>query len=351
MSSANLEATSALTLGARGDHRGARFTLAGRTCLRSRAGALWNEWLVAYDDGRRAFLAEAMGAFTLFVEAPALAADIFGQTPGAPLETGFVVVERGIARAVARWGDAPELPKSYRYVDLSAGDGRSATIDLGDPKRPVVYVGERARLADLALRPREGRVRLLKAPRGRAPRGLELVLAIGDEGQTTRGPLRGASWRVMGAVHRSLRADGERFTWEEYLLHDAAEGLRWLVVSDGHWSFVEPVAVGAVAELPERAATFGGTRHRFFSSGTARLEWAIGELPWQAHVGDTVRVRDYVNAPSTLSREATEDEVAWSRGTYLDPSEVTRAFGERALPHPRGRAPNQPARPKSRTRR
>ena len=335
------EASTVLELGARGKHRGAPFTLAGRTRVHSDAGGQWNEWTLAFDDGRQAFLAEASSGFTLFFErpiAPAFDALLVGQLLG----TGFVVAERGQAKRVARWGDVPESPRAYRYADLSSAAGESATIDYGSGERaePDVFVGRKLRLSELGLEPRVELPRFIAAPSGVRPRDVELWLAVGDGGEleTTSGR---ANFRVIGIMHRSMRSEGKRYTWEEYVLHAPAEGLRWLVVSEGHWNLVEAVEPGQIEES-ERGAILEGELYKPWSSGKARLEWATGELPWQATLGDVTEARDYLRAPYLLSREFTPDEVSWSRGTYLPPGVVARAFGKRLLPKPVGRAPNQP---------
>lgn len=343
------EASTVLELGARGKHRGAAFVLAGRSCVKSDNGGLWNEWTVAFDDGRRAFLAEALGTFTLFFDR-SISAPYDSLDPGQPLDPGFVVVERGQARRVARWGDVPEAPRTYRYADLSSRSGETATIDYGGTEKsanePDVFVGRRVRLSDLGLKPRAERPRFLPAPGGAPPKGVELWLSVGDEGDLESGGAR-ARFRVIGIVHRSIRVEGERYTWEEYVLHAPAEGLRWLVVSDGHWNLVESVEVGQV-EVSERGARYRGELHRPLSSGKARVEWATGELPYEIGAGDVSEARDFLRTPHVLSCEATEDEITWSYGTYTPAFAIARAFGKRVLPKPQGRAPNQPKTPKAR---
>ena len=363
MSTASLyEASTVLELGARGKHRNSAFVLAGRTCVRSEGGGLWNEWTLTFDDGRQGFLAEALGSFTLFFERP-LAPAWDALDVGSALKTGFIVTERGQAKRVARWGDVPEAPRTYRYADLSSASGESATIDYGDragerASEPDVFVGRRVKLGELGLSPRAERRRFLPAPAGAIPKGVELWLAVGDEGElAVTGVGTGsakARFRVIGIMHRSIKVLGERYTWEEYVLHAPAEGLRWLVVADGHWNLVEPLDAGRVEETEEKHAKLGGLggpdaqTYRFLSSGKARLEWATGELPWEAAVGDVTEARDYVHAPHVLSRESTADEITWSLGTYTPPDVVARAFRKRLLPKPTGRAPNEPRTPKRR---
>jgi hypothetical protein len=347
------EECTVLELGARGMLQGSPFVLAGRTAIRSHAGGLWNEWTVTFDDGRHAFLAEALGAFTLFFEG-SIAPPYEMLRPGEPPGSGFVVVERGEAKRVACWGDVPAAPRTYRYADLSSAAGESATIDYGDggrADRVREFVGKRMALAELGLEPRAGRARFLAAPGGPAPNGVELWLRPGDEGElaTHAGARARARFRVIGVVHRSIKVERQRYTWEEYVLHAPADGLRWLVVADGHWNFVESVAAGQV-EADDRTARLHHPRTslRFASRGKARVEWAAGELPWEIEVGDVTEARDYVCAPHVLSRESTPDEITWSLGTYTPPETIARAFGKPSFPRPQGRAPNQPKTPKRR---
>ena len=41
---------------------------------------------------------------------------------------------------------------------------------------------------------------------------------------------------------RSVEFEGVRYYWQEYLLYNPAVGFRWLVESDGHWSYVSAVS-------------------------------------------------------------------------------------------------------------
>lgn len=334
-----------LEVGARGRFRGSAFELAGRTLVESDFGGVWNEWNVALDGGGQAFLAEAMGSFVWMLERPIVPS--FDRVKVGAFLSSCLVVERDRARRVARWGDVPPSPASYHYADLSSVTGERATIDYGNSSNgfPEVFVGHTVSLSQIGLSPRVEHPRFVPVVKTRPPKSFRGVLALGDEGTLPTG--RGRSkFRVVGILQRSVREGGKRYLWDEYVLHHAAAGLRWLVVSNGHWNLVEGINAAAVHELPDEAH-FDGDRYKSWSSGRARVEWADGELPWRVRKGMTVLARDYVCAPYILSVETTANEIAWSRGTYLPAQAVAHAF-HKTLSAPTGRAPNQPSTSKRR---
>jgi hypothetical protein len=323
-----------LALGSRGRYEGASFVLAERALLRSSAGGIWNEWRCAFDDGRVAFLAEERGTFAIYFES-SLVSDPKSLTVGGRLDLDWVVVERDTAAVAQIFGDSNRARDSYTYVDLSSPSGSLATIDYSE-SIPRIFVGIRVRLASLSLDRRSDRPTVFTAADLPPPKDFELFLSLGDSGSWD-----GMSIEVLGAMERSVSEDGERFSWGEYLIWNVDKGFHWLAVSDGHWTFVEPIDAGKVHASAD-SATFEGETFRAFSSGEARVDYAVGEFPWDVSVGETSRVRDFVSAPYMLSLEASDTEVAWSRGTYAPPEAIARAFGDRALPKPHGRAPHQP---------
>ncbi len=326
------EAWTVLELGAQGRLDGVPFTVSGRTCIRGRRGAIWNEWLVRADDGRIRYLTEATGVFTLYDEG-SLVPPLAQTTVGDPLDTGYVIVERGEATRLAQWGDAEEAPPSYAYVDLSGRTGGVATIDYGSD-RPRVFVGRKFTLAELGLSADLERVRFLAAPEVSRPNGVEVWLVPGDVGE-----LEGKRFRVIGMLSRSTGAsEVDRTRWDEYLLFEADVGLRWLVLADGHWSLVETVDAGRVEEdRRSGAVVLDGVAYEPLSNGLARVDWATGELPWEVAIGDTSNVKDYGHEASVLTRESTADELTWSRGRPVAPDAIAKAFGKRPLPRPAAR--------------
>lgn len=333
-----------LALGGEGALSGASFTLASRTLVKGEAGAIWNEWRMAFADGREAWLAETPGALTVYFEG-ALAPAFDALSVGAAPALDWVVVERGRATRVKTWGGDAPSPRAYAYADLSGRDGRRATIDYGE-KTPRTFVGERVTFAKLGLRPAGPSV-LFAVSGGRPARDLEPALPVGLEGT-----LGGERVTIRGIMQRAMRIDGEAAAWNEYLLASASGGLSWLTCSDGHWNHVKGVEAGLVRESEDgERATFEGAAFRAVASGTARVTYLEGELPWPARVGDATSVCDFVSAPRVLSCEWTDDEITWSVGEYAPPEAILRAFGRRALPKPVGRAPNSPRKDARRPRR
>jgi len=317
------EASTALDLGARGVFDGVAFALVGRTCVLGVRGALWNEWTLHFVDERRLYLVEA-GDFILYEEA-SLIPSWDALVPGHAVDLGYVVVARGEARRVERWGLQENTPATYGYVDLSSRTGLKATIDFGET--PKLFVGRPVSLVELGLTPHSAPVRYIPAPDVSRPKGVDVWLEVGDEGV-----LGTSVFRVVGMVSRSTDAQ----QWGEYLLHHAPDGLRWLVVSDGVWSLATPVEAGVVLES-ESAATVAGEGYELVMEGKARVDWASGELPWEVAIGEESNVREFATAESFLTKEWTAETVSWSRSIPVASDVIAKAFAKRALPKPRPR--------------
>ncbi|MDL1951885.1 DUF4178 domain-containing protein, partial [Acidobacteria bacterium ACD] len=138
------------------------FRFVGRLQLSTGEGT-WDEWHVAFSDGRYGWLAEAQGGFWVMRPQPT------PQDPPAPefeqLQPGmrlsfrgvgdFTVVERRKATYVSAEGELPFVaaPGSvFAYGDLSGSDGSLATLDYGDdPGVDAFFVGYPVALADLGI--------------------------------------------------------------------------------------------------------------------------------------------------------------------------------------------------------
>lgn len=155
-----------------------------------------------------------------------------------------------------------------------------------------------------------------------------------------RGKLRGETWEVIGFLRK---ADGSgAYQWDEYLLFNPFKGFRWLVQSNGHWSFVtmtkqQPKAVA-------KGAVYLGKRYTLFLKGQAKILYVEGEFYWKVLFGTVSEVADYIRPPEMLSREEQKDEVTWSLGEYVEMAHVREGFKTpNVFPAPQGVAPNQPS--------
>jgi len=394
-----VESESPLKLGLKGLYNNERFELTGRAQLRHEAGGFWDEWYATFSNGWVGWLAEAQGRFYLTfyqplpsgVTLPTLAGLQLGQTlPEIPNPTPLMVQEKGRGTSMAADGEIPYklVPgEAFEYADLAGKNNAFATIDYSmDP--PWVFVGSQVTLAEIGLgdaKPvqREakrvstagmgcpncgGPLTLIapdKAERVTCPNcdslldvnqgnlsylkslttpanAPEFVAPIGAEG-TFPGDVQ---FKIIGSVVRSVTMEGVQYFWHEYLLYNPMIGFRWLVHSDNHWNFVEPVNPADVTQPATigngSVVTYNGRSFKIFQDAPAVVEYVKGEFYWRVEQGETVRAIDYVAAPMMLSQEVTDNEMNWSVGTYMTNDEVEKAFGISGLPRPWGVGPNQP---------
>jgi len=150
----------------------------------------------------------------------------------------------------------------------------------------------------------------------------------------TRGKIDGVTWEVIGWQRR--RVVGYPASWEEHVMFNPYEGVRYLLYSDGHWAWVTPLS-GRPATFG-RKAIYADDAFRHFTSGQAEVTEVLGEFPWQVKRGDRATADDYVAPPRMLSCERSAGEEVWSQGRYLTRKEVEAAFGKptRQLRNPRG---------------
>ena len=393
------ESQSPLKLGLKGSYNGNRFELTGRAQLKHELGGFWDEWYATFSNGWVGWLAEAQGRFYMTfyqplpegVKLPTFAGLQLGQTvPEIPSPTPLMVQEKGRATYVAADGEIPYrlIPSEVlEFADLAGKNNAFATIDYSiDP--PWVFIGSQVSLDEIGLgsaKPVEREARrvttvgmgcpncggpleliapdqaervtcpncdsLLDVNRGNlsylktlnpAPDQPDFLLPVGAEG-VFPGDVK---FRILGAVVRSVTFDGVKYFWHEYLLYNPMIGFRWLVHSDNHWNFVEPVNAAEVEQMGAFAhgatAVYNGRTYKIFQNAIATVEYVKGEFYWRVEQGETVRAIDYISPPMMLSQEMSESEINWSLGTYMTNDEVEKAFGVGRLPRPWGVGPNQP---------
>ena len=394
-----LDSESPLKLGLKGHFKGQRFELTGRAQLRHELGGVWDEWYATFSNGWVGWLAEAQGKFYLTfyqplpegAQIPSFEQLQLGQTIEAiPSQTPLMVTEKGTATSVAADGEIPyklEPNERSNYADLSGKNNAFGTIDYSlDP--PWAFVGNNVTLEEIGLGdaksvkreaqrvstegvgcPNCGGALSLTAPdkaervtcpycsslldvnQGKLtwlkalnppPVPPDFVLKVGMEGIF----MNDAKFRIIGAVVRSVTIEGIKYFWHEYLLYNPLIGFRWLVHSDNHWNFVEPVNPAEVESTQIYGTgsnvTFNGQSYKIFQDAPAMVEFVQGEFYWRVEQGETVRATDYVAPPLMLSQEATNNEINWSVGVYQTNADIEKAFNITDLPKPWSVAPNQP---------
>ena len=389
-----VDSQSPLKLGLKGMFKDNRFELTGRAQNRHESGGVWDEWYATFSNGWVGWLAEAQGKFYLTfyqplpagAQLPPFESLQLGQTvPEIPNQTPLMVTEKGTATSVAADGEIPyklEPNERSNYADLSGVGNAFGTIDYS-MNPPWTFIGQQVSLADIGLadaKPvtreaqrvsatgmgcpkcggalsltapdkaervtcpycsslldiNQGKLTWLKslAPKPDAP---QFVLPIGAEG-TFKTDVK---FKVIGAVVRSVTIEGIKYFWHEYLLYNPMIGFRWLVHSDNHWNFVEPVNPAEVL-VNGVAVSYNGQNFRIFQDAPAMVEFVQGEFYWRVEQGETVRAIDFVAAPLMLSQEITQNEMNWSVGVYMTNDEIEKAFNVADLPKPWSVAPNQP---------
>jgi hypothetical protein len=144
----------------------------------------------------------------------------------------------------------------------------------------------------------------------------------------SRGKIGDIVYEVIGFQVRESGSDEDAFSWDEYLLFNPYKGFRYLSEFQGHWNFIRTLSALPIETRSgiKPAVHMLGRTYVGFDSMLAKTSFILGEFPWQARVGDVVKVDDYVSPPQMLSSEKTENEVTWSLGEYVAGSQLWQSF-------------------------
>jgi hypothetical protein len=154
------------------------------------------------------------------------------------------------------------------------------------------------------------------------------------------GTLGGVRWRVIGII---LQTDStEMWYWVEYLLFNPHKGFRWLVENQGHWTQFKKTKYKP--KTTGNTATLYNNTYKLYTADESKVVQAIGEFYWRIQVGESNKVKDYINPPEMLSMAKSDSDVVWSIGEYLPLAQVEEAFNLKSqLPLQNGVAPHQPS--------
>lgn len=370
----------ALAPGDRGTFRGRSFTIEGRLVLQHPAGGTWEEYYAVFDGRNNAWISEAQGFWQVVTAEAIPAPPLLTLRPQMPVSLGqhgtFIVGEKNEGTFLSGEGELPfaAAPGTRRiFVDLSAAGGGWASIDYGDGGTPQVFIGVQTTFAELEVRERGGDRPAVKvatqsitcggcgAPLPVLSPGTEraackhcnaisdvkLQQVVAQQGKARevpaielgrRGTLpvadaRGvvnAEWVVLGYVERSAGApfSDEWFGWQEYLLYNVGHGYRWLVLDEGMFYLVTPLAAGDIDA--SRAPLFvrrNDIHYRQRNAQQARVDYVLGEFYWKVEIGETVWAEDFEHGREVISCERNDNEVSWSHGVVIPTQVVTQAFG------------------------
>lgn len=388
-----VEDRSPLQLGTEGSYKGVHFALIGRIQVKYEQG-IWNEWHLLFDDMRTGWLSEAGGEYVLtFAQ---FVPDALPQFDALKIGQRFVLASQtwtvsNIAQAecIAGQGELPfKVGAGYPVAAVDLRNGANfATLDYSETP-PLMFIGEAVEFRSLRLSNlREGMAvpeksvaaQVFRCPSCGSPMAARSpeILAVGcvacgavvdtadrnyqvlskalgnrDEKYVPRlalgskGKLDGRPVEVIGFLVKQCRSDGILYDWREYLLAGENGTYRWLTEYNGHWNVADvlsspPTSSGAM-ELADVRWNGQSFRH-FTTTPSAEVIQVAGEFTWRVRRGECNRVVDYVAPPRMLSRESTDNDLNWSQGTYVEPSEIADAFAlKNALPEPLGVFANQP---------
>ena len=155
-----VETNSIAVRGLRGKFRGKPFEVVGRVQYQHGSGAVWDEWYLAFSDGRWGWLAEAQGQLCLTFEkhwkkSQQLSFDDLPAGQQVSIRsTPFTVADKGVGTAMTAAGELPwkfRPGDDHRYADLHGPEKQYASISF-DEDGPHLYVGQAGRRGGLGAR-------------------------------------------------------------------------------------------------------------------------------------------------------------------------------------------------------
>lgn len=373
-----IEDYSRIQIGSEGQYENTNFSVVGRIQLRYEQG-VWNEWYVLQSNGKTAWLSDASGQYSWLTQQSLTAAlpkfdDVrIGQTVGFATKR-FTATDKRISQCVAAQGELP-FPADSRWeaktIDFR-NDKNFITFDYSE-EPPQVYVGQSVEFEQLKM----SRLREIKDRfTGQAAVGTvaantvqtlackscakplkivpqqtqqivcpqcgselsqqagQLILEVERANKKTlhtslepgdTGKLQNIEWTVLGVIVKEVVNDSSS-KWEEFLLFNAEQGLRWMSQASGAWQFIK--VLNEQPEISGGRATVNLASYQLHERYKALTVYVAGAFNWKAKVGEIVDIAEYKARGQTLASERNEAEETWSLGSPLEGHQVLEAFGK-----------------------
>ena len=149
-------------------------------------------------------------------------------------------------------------------------------------------------------------------------------------------------WTCLAFLVRSCTVEGTRYPWDEYLLWNQVEGFRWLMHSNGHWTWLTPHRPPARCSSRFRLAKFGGQGFRGYQTVYATTEYVAGECYWQVRAGEMAQASEFVAPPKSINVDLTDTEATITLGVMVEAALLEKTFGLKTKLNPAvGIAPAQ----------
>ncbi len=382
-----VDTDSPLKLSLSGRHSGTPFTVVGRlqkvhaTDDGAQYGA-WDEWFLSFEDGRSAWLSESEGQWNLMFPVSNHTPPAFDDAnPGTDFQlkgTRFVVEERSHATTVSAQGQLPDFHTDHPFVDATGPKGVFVSIDYGDGDPGEAFVGsvttldvlgfDKNELSSTPKRQAMGQARCtqcngmldLRAPDATrrvvcpfcgalldCSHGKLAFLQLLTKPQIApqiplgrKGKLVDVEWTCIAFLIRSCTVEGTHYAWFEYLLYNRAHGFRWLMNSNGHWTFLSPIAAGDVV-VGFKQALYNGESYALYQTVNTTTDYVVGECYWAVSQGERGFASEFISPPKSINLDRTRDEVTFTSGILLDSKLVKDAFKVEDIGRPSGVASAQ----------
>lgn len=364
---------SLIAVGDQGTLAGRPFEVLGRVQLDHGKGP-WDEYYVAFDYGQAwGWLAYAQGHWYVTTPVPGLAIPPYGALRTemdvplgqhgnfriAEIKTGTIVSAEGELPGpfqpgfVRHYADAYGLQNAFATLDY--GDDRGTyTVFTGwvfeEPQMQVTQLGQRSahkvKAQQIKCPQCGGEIPKLSGERAErvgcpycgavSDIALQQVVAQQERAMQmpdipigSRGTLEGVEYVCIAYMRRSSDFEGDRYTWEEYLLWSQPVGFRWLVKDpETGWSWITMANIAEIdlSGMPHQVS-WGGRVFSLRNQNTARVDYVLGEVYWKCEIGETTQVTDFINGNDVLGREAGHGEARWSYAAPVPWAVIAGAFG------------------------